>query len=80
MKVKFGTQLEDVIYNQLKMASAKENRPIGEIVQSALADYLQKQSGSQGRKFGLARLLETDPLRISPQQLRESMEIDYWDQ
>jgi len=80
MKVKFGTQLEDEIYNQLRVAAAKENRPIGEIVQSALADYLQKQSGPQGRKSGLARLLEADPLRISPQQLRESMEADFWEQ
>jgi hypothetical protein len=78
MKVKFEIQLEDEIYNQLKVATAKEHRPIGEIVQSALADYLQNRSRPQSRKSGLSRLLESDPLRISPEQLRESMEADYW--
>ncbi len=62
------------------MASARERRPIGEIVQQALSDYLQKQSAGRGGKPGLARLLESDPLRITPEQFRQSMEVDYWDQ
>ena len=80
MKIKFGTQLEDEIYGRLKMASAKERRPIGEIVQQALTDYLQKESANRGGKSGLARLLESDPMTISDKQLRETMEADYWDQ
>ena len=80
MKIKFGTQLEDDLYGRLKMAAAKERRPIGEIVQQALTDYLQKQSANRGGKSGLARLLESDPLRITPEQFRQSMEADFWDQ
>jgi len=80
MKIKFGTQLEEDIYDRLKMTSAKERRPIGEIVQQALTDYMQKRSANRGGKSGLARLLESDPLQISPEQIRQSMEVDYWDQ
>jgi hypothetical protein len=80
MKVKFGTQLDNSIYDQLKVASANEHRAIGEIVQTALADYLRRSRPGRGRKTGLARLLERDPLRISDQQFRISMEEDFYDQ
>jgi predicted transcriptional regulator len=80
MKVKFGTQLEDTVYEQLKVAAAKEKRPIGEIVQDALADYLQRQKRRPALKLGLQRLLESDPLNITSEQLRESMEADFYGQ
>jgi len=80
MKVKVGTQLEDTVYEQLKVAAAKEKRPIGEIVQDALADYLQRQKRRPALKLGLQRLLESDPLNITSEQLRESMEADFYDQ
>ena len=80
MKVKFGTQLDNSIYDQLKVASATEHRAIGEIVQTALADYLRRSRPGRGRKTGLARLLERDPLRINDQQFRVSMEEDFYDQ
>ena len=80
MKVKFGTQLEDVIYDQLKVAAAKEKRPIGEIVQEAVAGYLKRSRPGRGRKSGLARLLEREPLKISEEQFRASMEEDFFEQ
>lgn len=80
MKVKFGTQLDDGVYAQLKMASAKERRPIAEIVQNALMQYLKQARTGSGRKTGLARLLDREPLRISDRQFRESMEEDMYDQ
>jgi len=80
MKVKFGTQLDNAVYDQLKVAAANERRAIGEIVQTALADYLRRSRSGRGRKTGLARLLERDPLRISDQQFRTSMEEDFFDQ
>ncbi|MEI7879783.1 MAG: hypothetical protein WCI95_02800 [bacterium] len=80
MKVKFGTQLDDTVYGQLKVASATEHRAIGEIVQTAIADYLHRSRPGRGRKTGLARLLERDPLRITDEQFRISMEEDFFDQ
>jgi hypothetical protein len=80
MKIKFGTQLDDTVFEQLKVASATERRAIGEIVQTALADYLRRARPGRGRKTGLGRLLERDPLRITDEQFRASMEEDFFDQ
>jgi hypothetical protein len=78
MKIKVGTQLKEETYRSLKIAAAQEKRAIGEIIQEAVEDYLQqhKEPGS----FGLARLLEPDPLPLTSRQLRESMKADFFDQ
>ena len=80
MKVKFGTQLDDTVLDQLKVTAAREHRPIGEIVQNALVTYIHRTRPERGRKNGLGRLLERDPLRITDEQFRASMEEDFFDQ
>lgn len=80
MKVKFGTQLEENIYEQLKVASARQKQPIGEIVQEALDYYLHRSKATGNRKSGLARLLSRTPFKISDEQFRASMEEDCWEQ
>lgn len=75
-KIKVGTQIEETIYRQLKMAAARERRPVGELLQDAVTTYLRGQ-----RKNGLARLLERDPaFNVTEEQFRESMESDFYDQ
>ena len=80
MKVKVGTQLDDQVYQELKIAAAREKRPLSEIIQNALADYLHRGEGSRQRKSGLARLLEREPLKVTDEQFREIMDLDYFDQ
>jgi hypothetical protein len=80
MKIKLGTQMEEEVYRNLKVAAARENRAIGEVIQEAVATYLQQQSPSRGRKSGLARLLESPRLALSDSQFRETMEADFFDQ
>ncbi len=80
MKIKIGTQLEDEVYQDLKVAAAREKRAIGEVIQEAIAAYLRQQERPHGRKSGLARLLESPPMNISDEQFRETMEADFWDQ
>ena len=80
MKVKVGTQLEDEVYRELKVVAARDKRPIGDIIQQALMDFLQRGKGTRQRKSGLARLLERDPLKVTNEQFREIMELDYFDQ
>ena len=79
MKIKIGTQIEEQVYQNLKVAAAREKRPVSEIIQEAVSTYLQ-QARSRGKKSGLARLLESPPMKISDDQFREVMEADYWDQ
>ena len=80
MKIKIGTQLEAEVYQNLKVAAAREKRAIGEVIQAAVADYLQRQSAPRGKKSGLARLLESPAMNISDEQFRETMEADFWEQ
>jgi predicted nucleic acid-binding protein/predicted transcriptional regulator len=75
MKVKVGTQLEDEVYRELKIVAARDKRPISDINQHALTDYLQRRKGSRQRKSGLARLLERPPLKVTDEQFREVMEL-----
>lgn len=79
MKIKIGTQIEEQVYHNLKIAAAREKRPISEVIQDAVATYLQ-HSRSRGKKSGLARLLESPAMKISDDQFREVMDADYWDQ
>lgn len=75
-KIKVGTQIEENIYRQLKMAAARERRPVSELLQDAVTIYLRRQ-----RKNGLARLLEREPaFLVTEEQFRESMESDFYDQ
>ena len=78
MKIKVGTQLKEETYRSLKIAAAQEKRAIGEIIQEAVEDYLQQHK--EPGLFGLARLLEPDPLPLTSRQLRESMKADFFDQ
>ena len=57
MKVKIGTQLEDEVYQDLKMAAAQERRPISEVIQVAVTDYLNQKKRKAGQQSGLKRFL-----------------------
>ena len=74
-KIKVGTQIEEDVYQQLKMAAVREHRPVGEVIQDAVSVYLRRQ-----RKSGLGRLLERVPFKITDEQFRVSMEADFYDQ
>lgn len=74
-KIKVGTQIEQDVYQQLKLAATRERRPVGEVIQDAVTGYLRGQ-----RKSGLSRLLAREPFTLSEAQFRESMETDYFDQ
>ena len=81
MKVKIGTQIEDQIYRDLKVVSARERIPIGELIQNAVAAYLSKDKWQEGGpKSGLERFLETPPIKISDENFHEILEADYYEQ
>jgi hypothetical protein len=80
MKIKIGTQIEADVYRSLKIAAARENRAIGDVIQAAVANYLQRQAMSIGHSSGLLRLLERDPLKLRKDPFRKTMEADFFDQ
>ncbi len=80
MKVKIGTQLEEEVFQDLKVAAARERKPIGELIQVAVVTYLHQQNQPSAVKSGLRRFLEQPPLNISDEAFQEILEADYYDQ
>ena len=80
MKRKIGTQLEDEVYRDLKMAAAQERRPISEVIQVAVTDYLNQKKRQSGHRSGLKRFLASPGFKLTEEQFRETMEADFYDQ
>jgi hypothetical protein len=80
MKRKIGTQLEEEVYDELKRRAVEERQPIGDVIQSAVMDYLQRPKRRTLPKSGLQRFLQREPFKLTPEQFKESMEADFYDQ
>ena len=80
MKRKIGTQLDPDVFNDLKVAAAREGMSLGDLIQTAVVTFLQQQKGGTGRRNGLTRLLANPPLQINDQQFREVLDLDYFEQ
>lgn len=80
MKRKIGTVVDDNLYEDVKLLAIQERRRIADVVQIALNDYVQRSKSRASERIGLARLLETDPLTLTPAQFRASMEADFFEQ
>ena len=80
MKVKIGTQLDEGVFHRLKVAAARERRPMGEVVEAALTEYLERSKRKSQVKSGLREFLEAPDFKLTPEQFRRSMEADFYDQ
>jgi hypothetical protein len=80
MKRKIGTQLEEEVYRDLKLAAARERRPISDVIQLAITDYLKQKKRGDGRRSGLKRFLDSPAFKLTEEQFRETMEADFYDQ
>jgi len=80
MKVKVGTQLEDEVYRELKVVAAREKRPISDIIQHALTDFLQRARARANENPAWPGSWNAKPLKVTDEQFREALELDYFDQ
>jgi hypothetical protein len=62
MKQKIGTVVDQALYDDVKVLAAQERRRIADIVQLALAEYVQRAKARRSERVCLDRLLEKDPL------------------
>ena len=72
--------MDDEIYRNLEVAAAREHRPVGELIQEAVSDYLVFKAPKSCDQPGLKRFLESRPFNLTDEQFREIMEADYYDQ
>jgi hypothetical protein len=79
MKIKIGTQMDERIFRALKVAAAREKRPVSELLQEAAAEYVARRRAPAG-KSGLRKFLESPPLEVSDAAFRAIMEADPYEQ
>jgi hypothetical protein len=80
MKRKVGTTLEEDVYHELKRRAADERQPIGAVIQTAVVDYLHRPKSRTLPKSGLQRFLARKPFKLTPEQFKENMEADFYNQ
>ena len=79
MKVKVGTQIEAEILSDLKVRAAQEKKPMFEIIQEAVVNYLKDDRKTAERGESLLRILD-NPSRLPDEACRDLIEADYYDQ
>ncbi|GAB4381396.1 MAG: hypothetical protein Kow0042_31950 [Calditrichia bacterium] len=80
MKTKVGTVLDKELLQQLKERAAKENRSMSDLINEALLIYLQNSKMERELRVAAAKRLCSKPFQISPQEIKEIMEEDYFEQ
>jgi hypothetical protein len=80
MKIKIGTQIDAGVYQSLKRAAERERRPIGEVIQTAVSELLDRRRSRRGVGSGLKGFLETPDFVLTGAQFRSSMDADYYEQ
>ena len=80
MKQKIGTVIEGDVLRRAKRQAADEGRPLCELIQDALDQYLAtKMPAPDGREAAYGQFCE-QPMWVSPEQLRVILKADVWDQ
>jgi predicted transcriptional regulator len=80
MKQKIGTQVDEALFDEVRVLAARERRAIGEIVEAALSDYVERSKEKTPVKSGLRRFLESPDFNLTDEQFRETMEADFYEQ
>jgi hypothetical protein len=79
MKQKVGTLIEDDIMRLAKRRAAEEGRPLSDLIQDAIDQYLRKGAAApKERKLAFDLFCER-PMKIPPEQLRYVLAEDMWD-
>lgn len=80
MKTKLGTVLEDDILRDLKAHAVKEGRAISDIIQDALLRYFHAAPKEASIRLAAVDKLCSRPFNLSPHELEEIIEEDYYEQ
>ncbi len=80
MKTKIGTVIEEDIIRKLKEYSARENRSISEVIESALLSFFQSETKPRELRLQAVEQLCSKPFNLSPEDLKEIVEEDYYRQ
>jgi hypothetical protein len=79
MKQKIGTLIEEDIMRLAKRRAAEEGRPMSDLIQDALVQYLRKDAATPRERKTAYQLFCERPMKIPAKQLRHLLEEDMWD-
>ena len=79
MKQKIGTLIEEDIMRLAKRRAAEEGRPLSDLIQDALVQYLSPGAASAKEREIAFYVFCERPFKLSPEQLRQVLEEDVWD-
>jgi hypothetical protein len=79
MKQKIGTLIEEEIMRLAKRKAAEEGRPLSDLIQDALVQYLSPGAASAKEREVAYHLFCERPFKLSPEQFRDLLEEDPWD-
>ena len=79
MKQKIGTVIEEDIMRLAKRRAAEEGRPLSDLIQEALVQYLSPGAASVKERAVAYHVFCERPLKLRPEQFRQVLEEDAWD-
>ena len=78
MKQKIGTLIEEDIMRLAKRRAVEEGRPLSDLIQDALVQYLRKDAAMPKERKMAYHLFCERPMKIPPEQLRYVLKEDMW--
>lgn len=79
MKQKIGTLIEEEVMRLAKRRAAEEGRPLSDVIQDALVQYLSAGAANPKERDMAYQLFCDRPLKLKPEQFRQVLEEDVWD-
>ena len=80
MKQKIGTIIEENIMKLAKRRTAEEDRSLSDLIQDALVNYLNASATSSKEQDVAYHVFCERPLKLVPEQFRQVLNEDVWDQ
>jgi hypothetical protein len=80
MKKKVGTLLEQDVLRRAKRRAADEGRPLSDLIQEALENYLLSRAVEPARRESAYQLFCERPMKLTRAQFKAVLEENAWDQ
>ncbi len=80
LKTKIGTVLEEELVQQLKERSAREYRPMSDILQEALQSYFHGASQQPALRLAAVERFCSQPFMLSSSEVQQILAEEYFEQ
>ncbi len=78
MKLKIGTLIEEDIMRLAKRRAADEGRPLSDLIQDALVQYLSPGVANSKERDIAYHVFCERPFKLQPEQFRQVLDEDVW--